>query len=191
MNRIHQIDPTEATGKTQQLFEIVKGKFGRIPNAVRVLGNSPVSLEAYLGVRDALSKGVLPPKIREQLALTVGEINGCSYCVSAHTFQGGKAGLTSEEISKARRATGTDDKSDAVLKLARSIALKRGQVSDSELQAARVAGLNDGEIVEVVLQVAMNTMTNYLNNVARTAIDFPEVKPGDFQREPELAAQNA
>jgi alkylhydroperoxidase family enzyme len=99
--------------------------------------------------------------------------------------------LSAEEILDARRAIGADEKSDAVLKLARSIALKRGQVSDAELQAARIAGLNDGEIVEVVLHVAMNTMTNYLNNVARTVIDFSEVKPGEFEHEPELAGQNA
>ncbi|MEI9893007.1 MAG: hypothetical protein WDN28_03605 [Chthoniobacter sp.] len=74
-----------------------------------------------------------------------------------------------------------DDKFDAALKLARAIALQRGQIADAELQNARSAGLNDAEIVEIIQHVALNTLTNYTNNVARTVLDFPEVKPGELE----------
>jgi alkylhydroperoxidase family enzyme len=55
---------------------------------------------------------------------------------------------------------------------------RRGQVSDATLSAARAAGLDDGEIVEVVAHVALNVFTNYLNNVAQTEVDFPVVALG-------------
>jgi uncharacterized peroxidase-related enzyme len=181
MNRIHQTDPTAATGKAAQLFTAVNGKLGFVPNLMKVLGNSPAALEGYHSLSGALAGGVLAPKLREQIALAVAEINGCGYCLSAHTLLGGKAGLATDEILAARKSSATDSKSDAALKLARSVTLQRGVIADSDLQAARVAGLNDAEIIEVVQHVALNILTNYTNNIAQTVIDFPEVKPGKLE----------
>ena len=48
MNRIAQLDPVQATGKTKQLFEAVQTKLGVVPNLLRVLGVSPAALEGYL-----------------------------------------------------------------------------------------------------------------------------------------------
>ena len=76
---------------------------------------------------------------------------------------------------------------DAALKLARAIALQRGHIATEDLQSARAAGLKDAEIVEVIQQVALNTLTNFTNNVARTVLDFPEVKPGELEAEPAAA----
>ena len=181
MNRIHQTDPATATGKAAQLFTTVQGKLGFVPNMMRVLGNSPAALEGYLNLSGALAGGALPAKLREQIALAVAEINGCGYCLSAHTLLGGKAGLAADEILAARKSSATDSKSDAAIKFARAVTLQRGIIADSDLQAARVAGLNDAEIIEVVQHVALNILTNYTNNVAQTVIDFPEVKPGKLE----------
>ena len=40
----------------------------------------------------------------------------------------------------------------------------------------RAAGYDDAQIVEIVLHVALNTLTNYVNEVADTEVDFPIVK---------------
>ena len=180
-NRLLQTDPAQATGKTRQLFDAVQARMGRVPNLMRVFGNSPAALEAYLNFSGALMNGVLPLQLREQIALAVSEINGCGYCLSAHTLSSGRAGLSPEDILAARRSTAANDKSDAALKLARAVALQRGQIADGDLQNARSAGLNDAEIVEIVQHVALSTLTNYTNNVARTVLDFPEVIPGELE----------
>lgn len=177
-NRITQLDPVAATGKAKQLFDGVQAKLGAVPNLFRVLGNAPAALEGYLNLSGALAGGVLNAKVREQIALSVAESNLCGYCLSAHTFIGNKAGLSECDIADARRATAGDPRVDAILKLARAIVVQRGEVNDTDLQAARTAGLNDGEIVETIANVALNIFTNYLNHVARTVVDFPEVKPG-------------
>ncbi len=181
MNRIHQIDPATATGKAKELFGNVTKALGFVPNLMRVLGNSPAALEGYLNLNAALSHGVLSAKLREQIALAISEINGCGYCLSAHTLLGGKAGLDQDEVLGARRAASVDAKSDAALKLARAVTLQRGHISDADLQKARSANLSDAEIIEVVQHVALNILTNYVNNVARTVVDFPEVKPGELE----------
>lgn len=179
MNRITQLDPATATGKTKQLFDGVQAKLGIVPNLFRVLGNSPAALEGYLNFSGALANGALDAKVREQIALAVAEGNLCSYCLSAHTFIGGKVGLTEKEIAEARQTNAASDKANAILKLALSILVQRGEVSDTALKSARSAGLTDGEIVETVANVGVNIFTNYINHVARTVVDFPEVKPGE------------
>ena len=187
MNRLYQVDPAGTTGKTQELFQIVQARLGKIPNLMRVFANSPAALEAYVSFSGALAKGVLPLKLRESIALAVSEINGCGYCLSAHTLSSGKAGLSQDDILAARRSTAADDKTAAVLKLARAIALQRGHIANDDLQNARAAGLKDAEIVEVIQHVALNTLTNFTNNVAKTVLDFPEVKPGELEPQPAAA----
>jgi len=180
MNRITQLDPASATGKTKQLFDGVEAKLGIVPNLFRVLGNSPAALEGYLNFSAALAGGALSVKVREQIALAVAEGNLCSYCLSAHTFIGGKVGLSELEIAAARKSSASSDKTDAILKLALSVVVQRGEISDGALKAARTSGVTDAEIVETVANVAVNIFTNYVNHVARTVVDFPEVKPGDI-----------
>jgi uncharacterized peroxidase-related enzyme len=178
MNRITQLDPTTATGKTKQLFDGVQAKLGIVPNLFRVFGNSPAALEGYLNFSGALATGVLSAKVREQIALAVAEMNYCGYCLSAHTYIGGKVGLNESEITAARKVEARDEHTAAILSLARSIVIQRGELSEVEFQAARTANLTDAEIVETVANVAVNILTNYLNHVAQTVVDFPEVKPG-------------
>jgi hypothetical protein len=68
MNRIAQLDPAQATGKTKQLFDNVHAKLGVVPNLFRVLGNAPAALEGYLTLSGALAGGSLNASVREQIA---------------------------------------------------------------------------------------------------------------------------
>ena len=61
------------------------------------------------------------------------------------------------------------------MQFAVAVTRARGHVSDADLDAVKVAGHTEGEIVEIVLHVALNTLTNYVNSVADTDIDFPVV----------------
>ncbi len=53
----------------------------------------------------------------------------------------------------------------------------RGHVRDADLAAVRAAGWGDAEVLEIVAHVALNTLTNYVNTIADTPIDFPVVAP--------------
>jgi uncharacterized peroxidase-related enzyme len=191
MNRITQLDPATVTGKTKQLFEGVQHKLGIVPNLFRVLGNSSAALEGYLNFSGALAGGVLDAKIREQIALAVAEINDCTYCRSAHTYIGGKVGLSEREMADARRLVAGDPRTEAILNLARSIVVQRGELSESEFKAARAAKLTDAEIVETTANVALNILTNYVNHVAQTVVDFPEVKAGEVEAAAEACESGA
>jgi uncharacterized peroxidase-related enzyme len=141
------------------------------------MAHSSVALQAYLGLSGAFADAKLPLKIREQIALAVGEDNQCHYCIAAHAAIGKLSGLTPEEIEAGRRAESSDPKTDAILKFANKLSANRGNVTDSELAAARAGGCSDEEILEIVTAVSLNLFTNYINHVADTAIDFPKASP--------------
>jgi len=177
MTRLPALDPAAATGKAKTLLDAVQKKLGRTPNLMRTLANAPAALEAYLNFSGTLATGTLDAKVREQIALTVAEANLCDYCLAAHTAIGGMVGLSADAITKARAANGDQPKTTALLKLARSIVVNRGNLTDQELTAARAQGVSDGEVLEVIANVALNILTNYVNHAAQTVVDFPAVAP--------------
>jgi AhpD family alkylhydroperoxidase len=93
----------------------------------RVMANSPAVLEAYLRFSEALSHEALHAKLREEIALDVGEQNSYQYCVPAHTAIGKMTGLTDSEVEQARDAKSASAKSAAALKFAREIVAKKGR----------------------------------------------------------------
>lgn len=177
MPRLSAIETANAVPMAKTLLERVQEKRGMTPNLMRTMVNSPSVLEAFLDFSDGLGKCSLSPKLREQLALVVGEANRCQYCLSAHTVLGKNAGLTDQEIADSRRGTATDPKTEAVLQFARKIVEKRGWVSDDDVASARTAFVNDAEIAEIVAVVALNIFTNYFNHIALTEVDYPKVEP--------------
>jgi len=174
--------PTPATIETapsasQPLLQAVKKQLGIVPNLFRLVSTSPAALEGYLGLSAALGKGELPAATGERIALAVAEINGCSYCLSAHTYLGKNvAKLDDAEMAANRQGGSNDRKADAAVRFAANVARERGHVSDDDLKAVRAAGYTDAQVIEIVQHVALNTWTNYINEVAKTDIDFPAVK---------------
>lgn len=164
----------DAPQASQPMLEAVQKQLGVVPNLFRTVATSPAALEGYLGLSGALAKGWLPAPTRERIALAVAEINGCGYCLAAHTYLGRNlAKLDDAEILANRHGGSNDPKADAAVRFAASIVHQRGHVSDEEVRAVRLAGYDDAQIIEIVQHVALNTWTNYLNSVAGTEIDFP------------------
>ena len=166
----------DAPAAAQPLLEAVKKQFGSVPNLFRLAASSPAALEGYLGLSGALAKGSLPAPTRERIALAIAEINGCNYCLSAHSYIGKNlAKLDEAEIAANRNGGSNDPKADAAVRFATAVAQQRGRVSDEALRAVKLAGYDDAQLVEIVQHVALNVWTNYLNNLAQTDIDFPVV----------------
>jgi uncharacterized peroxidase-related enzyme len=178
MTRIQPVNYEQSTGKARELLDAVKAKLGMTPNMMNTMAQSPAVLEAYLNFSGALGGGKLNARLREQIALISAEINGCGYCASAHTAIGKMVGLDEDAILAARNGNAADAKTDAALKFARAMIVNRGEVSDADLQTVKDAGFSDGEVGEIVANVALNIFTNYFNEISKTDIDFPKVEPG-------------
>ncbi len=176
MSRIPPVDPTVATGKARELLASVQKSLGVTPNLYRVVAQSPAALEGVLGLTGALARGRLGSRLREQIALTVAEANGCDYCLSAHTALGRGLQLPDPELALARKARASDPRDEAALRFAARVLERRGRVDDAELAEVRRAGFDDGQVVEIIANTVLNVFTNYLNQVAETEIDFPVVR---------------
>ncbi|MFD5465718.1 carboxymuconolactone decarboxylase family protein [Kitasatospora sp. NPDC127059] len=159
-----------------ELLERVQKQLGRVPNLYASMAEAPAALEGYLAMRDQLGRGVLRARMREQLALLVAQENDCTYCVSAHSLRGSTMGLSDEELLATRDASDTDPHAQALLALARELIRTRGQIGDETRALISAAGVTDAEAGEVVAHVALNTLSNYFNHLARPELDFPEVK---------------
>ena len=146
---------------------------GGVPNLISTLAQSSAAASAYLAFNNALSQGSLEPKLRERIALVVGETNSCDYCLSAHTMLGAKAGLSADELIKARRGTSEDPKMASAVAFSRKLVADRGLVTDLDVTNLRDHGFTDGDIAEIVAHTALNIFTNYFNHVAGTEVDFP------------------
>ncbi|HTV60602.1 MAG TPA: peroxidase-related enzyme [Verrucomicrobiae bacterium] len=167
----------DAPKASQPLLEGVKKMLGSTPNMFRLIAVSPAALEGYLGMFGALSKGELPAPTRERIALAVAEINGCSYCLSAHTYLGKNlAKLDEAEIVANRNGTSNDPKADVAVRFAAKIARERGQINEDDLRSVKAAGYSDAQIIEIIQHVALNVWTNYFNEVLKTDVDFPVIK---------------
>lgn len=177
MERIRPLYPEETTGKAKELLETIQKKLGMTPNMMRTMAQSTAVLEAYLSFSNALGGGSLPARLREQIALVVSETNGCRYCLSAHSAIGGMLGLSQEEILDSRRGESSEGKSRIALRFARKLVSERGRVDDHDLAQVRKAGFSDGDIAEIVGNVALNLFTNYFNHVADPQVDFPAAVP--------------
>ena len=173
MPRLEAVAPSRTDGRAKDLLDGVQKKLGRTPNLMRTMANSPAALDGYLSFSGTLQTGVLSTAIREQIALTVGEVNGCEYCLTAHSAIGRMVGLVDSQIEASRSGLSDDPKVQAVLTFARRLVVERGRVSDTALADAKSAGVTDEEIAEIVANVARNIFTNYFNLVADTQVDFP------------------
>jgi uncharacterized peroxidase-related enzyme len=177
MSRIKLVLKTTQDG-VRRSFDVIEKHLGVVPNMMRTMAQSPRMLEGYLALNGALSRGLLPAALQEQIALAVAETNACNYCLSAHSALGRKAGLSDDQLATSREGRAADAKANAALQFAVAVLQRHGGVSDQEFARVRDAGFSDGEIVEIIAHVALNVLTNYFNRAADTEIDFPLVTAG-------------
>ncbi|HJP73016.1 MAG TPA: carboxymuconolactone decarboxylase family protein [Pseudonocardiaceae bacterium] len=174
MSNLPVIEPADATERAAELLDAAHKQLGALPSMLKVMANSPALLDTYLTMSAKLATGVLPAAVRERLAITIAQYDGCSYCLSAHTYLGGHlAKIDADELERARFAKSEDPHTAALLALADAVVRTKGHVEAETLSAARINGVTNAEIAEVVGQVALNVLTNYFNVLADVEIDWP------------------
>lgn len=165
--------PEATTGIARELLDATKRQLGRVPNLYAAMAHSPIALQGYLDFRGALQQGALDLKMRERVALLVAQLNDCDYCVAAHTFRGGKIGMTADDLLATRRADSTDAKTAAALRLVKALTLRETANAETALTEALQTGWSEAEIGELVAHIALNVFSNYFKQIAEPPLDFP------------------
>ncbi len=161
-----------APEKSKDVLETVNKNYGFVPNLLGTMAEAPALAEAYLAVGKLFGGTSFSETERQVIALSVSRSNGCEYCVSAHSTIA-KMGKVDEAVINAIRDDKTlgDEKLEALRQFATTVVEKRGWLDDRDVEAFLDAGYVRQQVLEVVLGVAMKTMSNYTNHIANTPLD--------------------
>lgn len=165
-------DETTAPEPARDALVATKRNFGMIPNLERVMANAPALLAAYNAAWDLFDATSLTPIERQVVYQTANFENECEYCVPWHTFLASRAKMEAEDIEALRVGTLlSDPKLEALRTFARQLIHNRGKISRADLAAFFDAGYDEQHALEVVLGLAIKTMSNFTNSIAGTPLD--------------------
>jgi len=156
----------------QTLFDNLKKAVGFTPNLFATFAHSEPALGTYLTLQNA--KTSLRAKEREVINLVVSQVNGCLYCLSAHTAIGKMNGFTDEQILEIRSGhISFDAKLNALAQLVKDTTINRGKPSPDSVDAFFEAGYTESGLIDVIIAIGDKTITNYLHGITQVPIDFP------------------
>jgi len=150
----------------------VQEKYGFMPNIYGVFAESPAVIKAYLALTNLLNSGSFSPAEQQLMLLTVSALNGCEYCVAAHTMVGKMSHLDDAIIEAVRNGLPIPDARMAALHhFTRQLVEKRGWLDESEVDNFIAAGFSKAQVFEVALANSIKTLSNYINHMADTPLD--------------------
>lgn len=162
----------EVSTQNQAIFDQLEGAVGFVPNLYATYAYSTNALGRYLAFANA--KTSLSLKEKEIVNLAVSEVNGCNYCLAAHTAIGTNAGFKADEIIEFRTGASTiSPKYNALASLAKNLTEQRGTANETELEAFFSAGYSEEQLIDLIVQVGEKTTSNYVHNATQVPIDFP------------------
>jgi uncharacterized peroxidase-related enzyme len=147
---------------------------GIVPNMYRMMAHAPALLETYMDgyTRFRESSGFTPVE-QEVVFLAISRENACEYCMAAHSTVADVLTRVPGEVTAALRDDRPidDARLAALARFARALVATRGRPTTEDAEAFLDAGFSPAQIMHVLLAVAVKTMSNYANHMARTPID--------------------
>jgi uncharacterized peroxidase-related enzyme len=161
-----------APEESREILSQVQKKFGFVPNLMGVLANAPSALRAYLSLGNLFAESSLTPIEQQVVLLTVSAVNGCDYCVAAHSAMARMQKVPGNIVAALREERKLEDQRlEALRMLAAEIVAKRGWPSADTVQLFLEAGFSEPQVLEVILGVTMKTLSNYTNHISATPVD--------------------
>jgi len=165
---------TEETApeNSKNLLAGAKKAYGFIPNLYAGQAEAPALLEGYLSLATTFNKTALSETERQIIMIANNRLNGCTYCVAAHTTIAKGAGVSNDVLEALRNGTKiADPKLEALHQFAVRINETRGWVEQSDLDALFSAGYSRQTALEVIVGTALKVMSTYTNHLVNTPLD--------------------
>lgn len=168
---LHTIESAPETSKPQ--LEHSQQVYGFVPNLHAEMAESPALLEAYRTIGNIFdTKTQLNATERQIIAMTNNRLNGCEYCMAAHTSIMQSLKVPADVIESLRNGTPiADPKLEALRVFAEKVNLQRGWLEDGDIEALLSAGYGQETVLEVIVGTAFKVLSNYTNHVAETPLD--------------------
>ena len=162
-----------APENAQPFLEKAEKKFGFTPNILGVFAESPAILEGYMTLMGIFEgKSTFTDEEKQIVLICASSENGCGYCVAAHSTIAKSTNMTTETLQALRESKELpDEKLEALRQFTASVVTTRGNPSKKAHEAFAKAGYTNQHALEVILGVAVKTLSNYTNHLANTPLD--------------------
>lgn len=159
---------------SRPMLEKVQKSLRFIPNLMAIFANNPTVLEAYLALGAVFDKGSFTPRERQIILLAVSVENQCSYCATAHSQIAKSLLHTPAEVLEAvhNNTPIPDAKLNALVTLVRELVRERGYAKERTIQNFLAAGYKKDQVMELLLGIALKTISNYLDHISPTPLDL-------------------
>jgi len=165
---------TSAPEDIQDFLLQTKKRNGFIPNLHGIMAEAPGLLKGYRELNDLFLKSSFNRDEITVIWQSVNVENNCHYCVPAHTMVAKGMKIDDEITGALRNETPlADPKLEALRTFTLQMVRNNGVLEDTDVQAFMSAGYTNRNMLEVILGVAMKTMSNYTNHLAKTPLDTP------------------
>jgi uncharacterized peroxidase-related enzyme len=162
----------EVSENNQAIFDNLKSSLGFVPNLYAYYAKNETALGDYLTFQNR--KSTLKAKEREVINLVTSQINGCQYCLSAHTVIGKMNGFTDDQVIELRKGTASfDSKLDALVKFTKAVVENKARVNQEVKENFFTAGYSEANLIDVIIVVGDKIISNYIHNLSGFEIDFP------------------
>lgn len=149
-----------------------KEAFGFEANLLGNMAEAPALLEGYLTLAGIFDKTNLSEAERQIILMTNNRLNGCTYCMAAHTTISQMHNIDSGVIEALRTGNSiSDEKLEALRKFTVAVNEKRGWPEASDVEAFLAAGYTQQTVLEVILGTSLKVMSNYTNHITQTVVD--------------------
>jgi len=160
--------------------------FGFVPNLLGVMAEAPALLEGYMTLAGIFDKSNLSETERQIILMTNNRLNGCAYCMAAHTTIAQMAKVPADVVAALRDGSAiADPKLEALRSFTVAVNESRGWPTAAQIDALIAAGYTRQTVLEVILGTSLKVMSNYTNHIANTPIDAafaPNAWSGDLAR---------
>ncbi len=157
---------------SKKLLEAANAKYSFVPNLLAKMAESPTMVEAYITMAGIFDKADLSATERQVIMMTVNRLNGCTYCMAAHSTISKMTGVADDVVEALRANTAiADPKLEALRQFTIVMNDNRGWPKDEDVQAFLAAGYTKQTMLEVVLGISYKVLSNYTNHLAHTPVD--------------------
>jgi uncharacterized peroxidase-related enzyme len=174
VNELSPVNPDTADEAQRSLLATAQKQVGFIPNMYANMVNVPAVLGTYLhGYGQFRSDSGFSPAEQEVVFLAISKVNGCSYCTAAHSMIADKVSKVAAPVLAAIRSGKSipDEKLGTLFQFATEMTESRGRPSQESANAFLAAGYTEKHIMNIVLAIAVKTLSNYSNHLFNTEVD--------------------
>lgn len=173
LTELHALTPAEAPDGSREILEAVQAQTGRVPNMYAVMANSAGLLSTYRFGYEELRRGSgFDAAEQEVVFLAISRFHQCTYCMGVHSAIADRNKVPTEVTDAVRAGVPIpDERLQALNTFVTGMVASRGHPSEEDLAAFQSAGYTQSQVLEVILAIAVKTISNYTNHLFDTPLD--------------------